>query len=165
MANCCCPGAAETADCPSVCPANGTKGIPVAVGTVKALVTARALSRLAAVEHRFCADPSCDVVYFDAHGGCFTRRDLQVAVWQKEPAGDRAICYCFDETEAAIREEIRTIGHSSAVDRVRAHVAAKRCACEVRNPRGACCLGELIAAVERIQCEAGAAVPSAAVRV
>jgi hypothetical protein len=143
---------------------SGTNGIPVALETVKALVTERALSRLAAVGHRFCPDPSCDVVYFDAHGGCCTRRDVRVAVWQKEPAGDRAICYCFDETEAAIRQEIRTVGHSSAVDRVRAHIAAKRCACEVRNPRGACCLGDLIDAVERIDGEARAAVPSAAVR-
>ena len=34
-----------------------------------------------------------------------------------------------------------------AVDRVRAHIAAGRCACEIRNPKGTCCLGDVIAAV------------------
>lgn len=151
MATCCCPGAAETADHPPRCPASDAKGVPVSLDTVKALLTERALSRLAPVEHRFCPDPSCEVVYFDAQGACFDRRDVRVAVWQKEAAGDRVICYCFGETEAVIRDEIRTVGRSAAIDRVREHIAAKRCACEVRNPRGACCLGDLIAAVERIE--------------
>ena len=70
-------------------------------------------------------------------------------VWQKEPPGRRTICYCFDETESAIARELRDTVHSDAVERVRAHIAARRCACEVRNPRGACCLGDVIAAVER----------------
>jgi hypothetical protein len=57
--------------------------------------------------------------------------------------------YCFGENEADIAAEIERRGHSDAVQRVRAHIAAGRCACEIRNPRGACCLGDVIAAVER----------------
>jgi hypothetical protein len=41
------------------------------------------------------------------------------------------------------------------IERVREHIAAERCACEVRNPRGACCLGDVIAAVKRIEALAG----------
>lgn len=164
MANCCCPGAADTTDRRLLCPVSGTKGIPVSLETVKALLTARALSRVVvSVAHRFCPEPSCDVVYFDEQGTGFGRCDVRVAVWQKETAGERVICYCFDENEAAIRHEIGAVGHSGAVDRVRAHIAAKRCACDVRNPRGACCLSDLIAAVERIEGEMKSAAPSAAV--
>jgi predicted HD phosphohydrolase len=72
-------------------------------------------------------------------------------VWQKEPFGARLVCYCFGETEATIRDEIEMTGRSRAVERVREHIVAKRCACEVRNPRGACCLGDLIAAVRRAE--------------
>ena len=41
------------------------------------------------------------------------------------------------------------------IERVREHIAAERCACDVRNPRGACCLGDVIAAVKRIEASAG----------
>ena len=157
MANCCCPDVADTSDRASRCPVSGTRGVAVPLETVKALLNARALTRFAAVEHWFCPDPSCDVVYFDMEGACFDRGDVRVAVWQKEPAGDRVICYCFEEREATIRGEIRTTGHSVAVDRVREHIAAKRCACDVRNPRGACCLGDLLSVVERIEAEEASA--------
>jgi hypothetical protein len=150
MSQCCCPVPADTQPNTSVCPASGTAGAPVDLMTVKALLTTDALSRLRVIDHRFCSEPSCDVVYFDASGGCYRRGDIRVPVWQKEPFGARLVCYCFGETEATIRQEIETTGSSRAVDRVREHIAAKRCACEVRNPRGACCLGDLIAAVKRV---------------
>ena len=76
---------------------------------------------------------------------------MRVPIWQKEPPERRTVCYCFDETESAIARELRDTGMSHAVDRVRAHIAAQRCACEVRNPRGVCCLGDVIAAVDRVQ--------------
>lgn len=99
---------------------------------------------------RFCADPSCAVVYFDDHGTLFTTPDIRVPVWQKRPVGNRMVCYCFGEREDAIREEIRQQGRSDAVERVRSHIVAKRCACEIRNPKGACCLGDVTAAVKRV---------------
>jgi hypothetical protein len=151
MENCCCPAPVDTSEKGSVCPASGTAGAPVELSTVKALLTEPALSRLRAIEHRFCPDPACDVVYFNARGDCYRREDLRVEVWQKEPFGDRLVCYCFGETEATIRDEIEKAGASRAIERVRAHIAAKRCACDVRNPRGACCLGDLIAAVTRVE--------------
>jgi hypothetical protein len=42
-------------------------------------------------------------------------------------------------------------GRTMAIERVREHIAATRCACDIRNPRGACCLGDLIAAVKRVE--------------
>ena len=135
----------------SRCPSSGSTGVAVDRHTVKALLTEITLRRLEAGVYRFCPDPDCDVVYFDGHGRCFSRADIRVPVWQKEPLGARMICYCFAESEASIRTEIDAHGHSSVVDRVRAHIDAGRCACEVRNPRGACCLGDLIAAVKRVE--------------
>ena len=151
MADCRCPAPVDAQENGSVCPASGTAGAPVELLTVKALLTEPALSRLRAIEYRFCPDPRCDVVYFNALGDCYRRHDLRVPVWQKEPFGTRLVCYCFGETEVAIHDEIEMAGASRAVERVREHIAAKRCACEVRNPRGACCLGDLIAAVTRVE--------------
>ena len=107
--------------------------------------------RLAAGAYRFCPDPDCDVVYFDGNGSLFATQDLRVPVWQKLPFGTRLVCYCFGESEASIRAEIEAGGRSGAVERIREHIAAGRCGCEVRNPRGTCCLGDVTAAVNRVE--------------
>jgi hypothetical protein len=122
----------------------------VDVATVKALLTSSALARLTASHFHFCAGPECGVVYFSDDGQIFLTSDVRVAVWEKQPPGERTVCYCFGENESDIRREIERDGRTSAVERVRAHIAARRCACDVRNPRGACCLGDLMAAVKRL---------------
>ena len=118
--------------------------------TVEALLTEAARQRIPAGALRFCPDADCDIVYFDGAGVRFTTADVRVPVWQKLPFGSRQVCYCFGESEASIRAEIALTGASSAVARLRAHIAAGRCACEVRNPRGTCCLGDVMAATERV---------------
>jgi hypothetical protein len=134
----------------SVCPASGAKRKRVELQTVKALLTEHALRRLSASEHRFCPDQDCDVVYFDAAGNRYTKSDVRVAVWQKERFGARMVCYCFGENEADMRAEVERSGQSDAVARVRGHIEAGRCACDIRNPRGVCCLGDVTAAVKRV---------------
>lgn len=118
--------------------------------TVKALLTPLALSGLALESFHFCAHPTCDVVYFSPDQR-YRTADVRVPVWQKEPFGARMVCYCFGENESEMRREIEATGASAAASRVRAHIAAQRCACEVRNPRGACCLADVLAAVKRLQ--------------
>lgn len=145
----CCSRAESSAERPA-CPQSGTTGVRVHLVTVKAMVTEKALPRVAQTVYWFCADAQCDVVYFTADGGTYSKQEVRVPVWQKEPAGDRTVCYCFGETESAIREEIRSIGHSEAVQRIRRNVDADRCACDVRNPRGVCCLGDVSIMVRRL---------------
>jgi len=147
----CCGAGKSSETSASRCPSSGSAGSAVDLQTVKALLTEAAIRRLNAVDHRFCPDPACDVVYFDDAGGKFATGDLRVEVWQKQPFGVRPICYCFGESEASIRAELERAGRSLAVERIREHIAAGRCACEVRNPRGACCLGDLAEAVKRVQ--------------
>lgn len=150
MSSCCCPPKTDVASA-SGCPVSGSQGAAVDVLTVKALLTESALRRFIPGEYRFCPDAGCDVVYFSADGQRFTAADVRVPVWQKLPFGTRPICYCFGESEATIRAELESAGTSKAVERVRDHIDAARCACEVRNPRGACCLGDVIAAVKRVE--------------
>jgi len=149
MADCCCAGP-DQSEQSVTCRICGTSGKPVESVTVKALLTDTALARYEHAAYRFCPDATCAVVYFAETGTTFTTNDVRDRVWQKDPPGRRTLCYCFGENEADIADEIERTGHSSAVQRVRAHIAAKRCACEIRNPRGTCCLGDLLAAVERL---------------
>jgi hypothetical protein len=83
-------------------------------------------------------------VYFGG-GGVFRRDDVEAPVYQKEPHGGRTVCYCLVVTEDAIRREIQTTGRSASAERITALVQAERCACEVRNPQGTCCLGNVTA--------------------
>ena len=150
MSSCCCPEKSPETLAAAHCPESGSLGKAVDRRTVKALLTEAALQRLAHGEYRFCPDAACDVVYFSLRGPHFTTADVRVAVWQKLPFGARQLCYCFGESEASIRADIDATGASSAVARIRELIAADRCACDVRNPRGACCLGDVIAAVDRV---------------
>lgn len=117
--------------------------------TVKALLRPEALSRLSAPAHRFCSTASCPVVYF-GEGEAFDREEVAVPVFHKEPAGDRTVCYCFAISEADLRREIAKTGRSTAAQRITEHVRAGRCACEVRNPQGSCCLGHVAAVVKAL---------------
>jgi len=143
----CCPRDLTTR---SACPQCGAVATPVDSLTVRALVTPSALKRFLPGSFCFCATPACGTVYFSG-GQQYLTTDVGVPVWQKEPFGERAVCYCFGENEADMRREIAATGASAAAARVREHIAAKRCACEIRNPRGVCCLADVIAAVKRVQ--------------
>lgn len=148
VADCCqveAPRGAEPARCAD-CDQRGRAVDPI---TVKALLRPEALARLSAPAHRFCPTASCPVVYF-GEGEAFDREDVAVPVFQKEPAGDRTVCYCFAISEADLRREITNTGRSTAAQRITEHVRAGRCACEVRNPKGSCCLGDVAAVVEAL---------------
>jgi hypothetical protein len=109
--------------------------------TLKALLRPAALERLSPMEHRFCATPACPIVYF-GDGGVFDYEDVQVPVFQKSLQGERTVCYCLGISVGLIEREI-ALGRSTSVDRIRELVKADRCACEIRNPEGSCCLGNV----------------------
>ena len=121
------------------------------IQTVKSLLTETALRRVRRTHYRFCSNPACDVVYFGDAGDHFRSEEIRVPVGHKQAPGSRHLCYCFGETEAVIRHELVQSGRADVVDRIREHIAAERCACDIRNPRGACCLGDVIEAIKRIE--------------
>ncbi len=138
----------------ALCPESRAVGSKVGLITVKALLTATALRRLDASAYRFCPDPGCDVVYFDrATGSVFCKRDLRTRVGLKEREDPVPICYCFDVTLADLRQEITTRGRTDTPARISAEVRSGHCACEVRNPQGTCCLGNVTRAVRAIESE------------
>jgi bacterioferritin-associated ferredoxin len=86
------------------------------------------------------------VVYYSSDGIQILKQQLRVRVGLKETDDPILLCYCFGVTERMIREEIRQTGRSTASARLRAEVKAGACRCEVENPSGRCCLGEVIQA-------------------
>ena len=53
------------------------------------------------------------------------------------------LCYCFGHTRRSIADQITATGRSSAFAAVTHKVKAGHCACEVKNPSGRCCLGDV----------------------
>lgn len=134
-----------------VCPVTGTTGTRVRLHTAKAILRESGLRRLMPMTYYFCPEPACTVVYFSEQGNVYSKDEIRTTVWQKEPAGSRLSCYCFGENEQTIAAEIAGTGTSNALDRVKEHVRSGRCACDIRNPRGICCLADLRAAIVRLE--------------
>jgi len=144
----CCSVNAKTSSAPlvMVCPVNGARSKQVDMLTVKSLVRQLPLG-MPDTQYYFCDSSDCEVVYFplDTQAPLFRRGrgDLVVRVGAKEMADPIPICYCFGFTRQDIWDEIRRTGKSTAAKRITAEVRAGNCACEVKNPSGKCCLGDV----------------------
>jgi hypothetical protein len=142
----CCSVNVNTEAAPAVmaCPVNGARSRQVDMLTVKSLVRQLPLG-MPNTQYYFCDSSDCEVVYFalDAEAPRFCREDLVVRVGAKETADPIPICYCFGFSRQDIWDEIRSTGKSTVAKRITAEVEAGRCACEVKNPSGKCCLGDV----------------------
>jgi hypothetical protein len=150
MDNCCSPNAtpqpsstqpAERID--AFCPDCGQKGKIVAGQTVKSLLSV-SLRLVQDSQYYFCRTAACPVVYFNADGSSrFTTDQVRERVYQKEPdREDVKVCYCFYHTAG----EIRTSSPADVkeiIAEINAGIQADQCACDLRNPQGSCCLGNV----------------------
>lgn len=124
------------------CPGNGRPAAPVPLRTVKALLLPAALRRVGREQHYYCTDADCAVVYFTAAGARYDAGDLGVTVADKLAGPRRLVCYCFGYAAVpALAADDAPDTATLAV--IRAHVKAGRCACDVKNPSGRCCLSSL----------------------
>lgn len=103
-------------------------------------------------EAGFCANPACAVVYFAGTATVLKGETLR-AVTQKDPGDDVNVCYCFDFKRADIRRDLAATGATDIPARIKNEIEAGRCACERMNPQGACCLGNVAAAVKALSAE------------
>jgi hypothetical protein len=145
MSDCCSvnakPGAAPAV---MACPVNGARCKQVDMLTVKSLVRHLPLG-MPKTQYYFCEAPGCDAVYFplDARAPLFGCGDLTVRVGAKETADPIPVCYCFGFTRKDIQREVVKTGRSTILGRIMTEVKAGNCACEMKNPSGKCCLGDV----------------------
>lgn len=149
MSDCCRQGRDSRAPAVLECPVNGARCKRVDMITVKSLVRSLSLG-MPATDYYFCDARGCDVVYFplDARAPIFRRGDLLVRVGAKEESGPAQVCYCFGFTRQDVWDEICQTGESAIAEQITAEVKAGTCACEVKNPSGKCCLGEIAQVVQ-----------------
>lgn len=142
--DCCCGGAKMTKEiAQNACGGCGEVGRVVTRQTVVHHVKSEKLSCVETGEYKFCPSENCPVVYYSAAGRVFTIEDVRELVTAKSSGDARPVCYCFGFTEGFIRQEIEQTGKSTVPAQVAQFIKEKLCVCEVRNPAGACCLGEI----------------------
>ncbi|HKB92275.1 MAG TPA: hypothetical protein VKC60_17290 [Opitutaceae bacterium] len=153
MSDCCsseksdCTPASAQSPSKTVCPRCGQAGRQVSTLTLKHQVRSDLLAAVNGKSFQFCGTPACPVVYFSADNTVLTTSEVRRPVTQKDPA--RApVCYCFGFTPGMVAEEIQTTGKSTVVQRIAEEMKSDYCACEIRNPQGSCCLGNVKAAVK-----------------
>ena len=139
-----------------VCPTNSRPGKLVDSLILKACL-AIPLTELRPTSYHFCQEPDCPTVYYAADGGqVFDEAALRERVYQKHPDDDNVlVCYCFQHTIGSIRTELLATGSSTVVDAITAGIQADQCACDIRNPQGICCLGNVHRLVVRLRDELG----------
>jgi hypothetical protein len=136
---------------PGSCPECGQKGKPVQGQTVKALL-AVSLRAVQEAEYLFCRTQTCPIVYFTAEDAqTFRVSDVRERVYQKEPdAHSVLICYCFRHTVGEINGA-DSAARAAIVDDINAGIQAGQCACDLRNPQGSCCLGNVRGLIKRLE--------------
>ncbi len=155
---CECPAEAGSTTCElrvaepeGACPTCGRRGKIVDALTVKALL-AIPLTEVRSTEYRFCRTPGCPTVYYSPDGSLqFGEEALRERVHQKHAQDDDVfVCYCFRQTPGSIRAELSETGRSTVVEAITEGIQAGQCACDIRNPQGSCCLGNVRALIARL---------------
>jgi hypothetical protein len=134
------------------------EGSPVELQTVVHQVKHEHFDCVNGESYRFCADRGCRVVYYGDEGTRFTVDDVREPVTTKTQGDARPICYCFGFSEGDARKEIERTGQSTIPATVSGLIKAGMCACEVRNPAGSCCLGDVNRIIKRLSAEHEASV-------
>src|SRR5215471_11081544 len=130
------------------CPRCGEVGRVVAEETIRAILKRGAATPLMAVQRRFCKTQTCKVLYYGADGRFVEKDAAIVRIGVKETEDPVPLCYCFNFSRADVWREVAETRSSKIPARITAELRAGRCVCEVKNPSGACCLGEVNKAVK-----------------
>jgi len=140
---------------PAACPVCSEKGKPVLAQTVKALLSAT-LRELRDTEYRFCRTQTCPVVYFSVDGQqTFTAEQVRERVYQKEPESeDVFVCYCFRHTVGEVHAASQE-ARPSILEDISTGIQADQCACDLRNPEGSCCLGNVRGLIKQLSVSTG----------
>lgn len=126
------------------CPKTGSVARKVQKRTVRHLVKPSSLSKLREVQYYYCTDPNCSVVYFSNEDApTLSVEDIKVKLLTKDKGDDVNVCYCFGWTRGRIKEQITETGKSTASLEIAREVKAGRCECDIKNPKGECCLGDV----------------------
>ena len=133
------------------CPKCHEKAKGVLAKTVEHLLTLKSKEKSDSFDgFYYCKAPSCEVVYFK-EDEIFTQNDMSVTVGLKVGSTPATVCYCFGWTKEKITEELKATGETTALEDIKAKMENPGCSCEILNPSGGCCLGDVGKAIKEIK--------------
>lgn len=137
---------------PPTCPVNGQVCKPVGRITLDSLLRPEVRASLTQQPYYFCDAPDCDTVYVSTLGDHLVTKDqLTVRVGIKETEDPIPLCYCFALDRKDVREDILSKGATEIPKIITDRVRAGECRCEITNPSGTCCLGNVYRAIKQAQ--------------
>ena len=112
--------------------------------TVKALISVSLRKIHEETEYYFCPTQSCPTVYFTGDSQhTFTLDIIRERVYQKEPDNPAVqMCYCFNYSVGDVKNASNLTRQAIVTD-INTGIKAGQCACDLRNPQGSCCLGNI----------------------
>jgi|SRR3989339_1213728 len=146
----CCNPENSHRDFTTQCNACGKIGKPVKKKTLEHLLKEDRVSLIRDTQYYFCQTPHCDVVYFSRNSNTFYKADLKVRVGLKETEEPIPVCYCFGYTKKMIVADFLINGRSTIQKEITKKVKEGKCQCEVMNPQGTCCLGNVAQVLKMI---------------
>ncbi|MBS4203680.1 putative iron-sulfur cluster-binding metallochaperone [Lederbergia citrea] len=151
MENCCSNVNEIKTESDGICSLCENKGKKVQLITLKSLLKPSALESLDAKEnHYFCSTKDCNVVYFASNNKNYIISDIKVPVHQKDDSIITPVCYCFNWTKEKIKVFVVNGLTPTPVDHIRKNIKENRCGCEVNNPQGSCCLGNITTYIKKL---------------
>ncbi|KAA0220234.1 (2Fe-2S)-binding protein [candidate division KSB1 bacterium] len=149
--SCCLVEEKTPAPAKAACPVSGTLSRKVQRRTMEHLLKLEKIDAIQKVQYYFCKEPACNVVYFSNENvPFFAIGDVAVKVFVKDRGAEAPVCYCFDWTRAHIKQQISKTGKSTAALEIAREIKAGNCACDIKNPKGECCLGDVNAFVKEV---------------
>lgn len=92
------------------------------------------------------------MVYFADHGVQFSKDQVTVRVGFKEMVHPIPLCYCFGWTQAELASElVQNQGGSPTAERIKKELKLGNCYCQITNPEGTCCLGNITKVTQQIK--------------
>ncbi|MFN3603301.1 MAG: putative iron-sulfur cluster-binding metallochaperone [Leptonema sp. (in: bacteria)] len=132
--------------CPSC---NQQSSFKIKNNTLKHLLKLEKLQVIANTTYYFCSTSNCNIVYFSKErNSYFTKEDVQVKVFSKDEGEEIPICYCFGWSRKKIKEAIKN--KINPMKEIEKNVRKGICHCEVKNPKGRCCLGDVYKFVQNM---------------
>ena len=144
---CCTPQPKGKTECPKC----HEKAKGVLAKTLEHLLSSEAKGKHSCLDgFYYCKRPECEVVYFKEED-ILTQNDVSVTVGLKEGATPATVCYCFGWTKEKIKAELEERGETTALEDIKAKMENPGCSCEILNPSGGCCLGDVGKAIKEIK--------------
>lgn len=143
----CCNVEHKNKDTTFVCPRCQEGGILVNLATPENLLKESVKTQLRLNHvYKFCKNSSCSISYFtEDKSHYFAVEDLKEKATLKDKGMDVKVCYCFGHTRQSVLSELQSAQKSTVIENIKLNMKNPGCFCEVSNPQGGCCLGNVAA--------------------